>query len=815
MLLQIMIIFIIMIPCVSMTINDYFYLYKGALNIMKEQVIPLVASRGVVAFPKGIINIDVARKKSISAIKNAINGNKRIFIVAQKYIDVSEPIEEDLYDIGTVCEIKQFHKYAEGDYKLTAVGKYKAMISEFYSDEQMYSAVIKRISERTRVKKTDEICAVMRAIKKKFVQYGLSIKNISRELVVLIENEEDPFNLFTIIVGIMPLKYELKQQMLEESNLLKKLKLALDAVANEAEIASIERKMIEKVEKNIDKNQRNYFLREQAKIINQELGESENLDNVDSPEYAEKISKIQNISDEAREKLLSEVKKMERMPESSHEAYVIANYLDTVLNLPWDKTTKENIDLDVIGKHLNECHYGLKKVKEHILENLAVRKLNPNIKGQILCLVGPPGVGKTSIARSIAEAIGRKFVRISLGGINDESDIRGHRKTYIGAMPGRIISGIIQAKSKNPLVLLDEIDKMRASFKGDPSAAALEVLDTEQNNAFIDHYIEVPFDISECFFIATANTTSTIPAPLLDRMEIIEISSYTIEEKFHIAKEHLLPKQLVEHGLDNKMVKLTDKVIYELIDGYTRESGVRKLNRLIASLLRKAAKKLISEKNKSVRFTEKNIEKYLGTKKYIGETISKTDEVGLANGLAWTSVGGELMQIEAGVMDGKGDIKLTGNLGDIMKESANTAISFVRSIASEYNIPTDFYKKKDIHIHVPEGAVPKDGPSAGVALATVLVSALSNIPVRRDVAMTGEISLRGRDMAIGGLKEKAMAAYKSGVTTVLIPQDNVSDLDDIDESVKKAIKFIPCTTADQVLKLALLKNKSSDNMEKL
>lgn len=781
---------------------------------MKEQVIPLIASRGIVVFPKGIINIDIARKKSIAAVKNAINGNKKIFIVAQKHVDVLEPFEEDLYNYGTVCEIKQFHKYVEGDYKLTAIGKYKAKIDKFYSDEKMYSAVVKRVSERMRAKKTDEIFAVMRAIKKKFVQYGLSIKNVSRELIILIENEEDPFNLFTIIVEIMPFKYELKQHMLEESNLLKKLKLLLEAIAKEAEIASIERKVIEKVEKNIDKNQRNYFLREQAKIINQELGDSESVDNASSLEYIEKISQIQNISDASKEKLLSEVKKLDRMPESSHESYVIANYLGTVLSLPWDKMTEENIDLDTIGEHLNTHHYGLKKVKEHILENLAVRKFNPNIKGQILCLVGPPGVGKTSIARSIAETIGRKFVRISLGGISDESDIRGHRKTYVGAMPGRIINGLIQAKSKNPLVLLDEIDKMIVSAQGDPYAATLEILDAEQNNAFTDHYIEVPFDISECFFIATANSTSTIPAPLLDRMEIIEISSYTIEEKFHIAKEYLWPKQLTEHGLNEKMVKINDKAIYELIDGYTREAGVRKLNRLIASLLRKAAKKLISGKNRFVRFTEKNIEKYIGAKKYIGETISKTDEVGLVNGLAWTSVGGELMQIEAGVMDGKGDVKLTGNLGDIMKESANTAISFVRSIASEYNIPTDFYKSKDIHIHVPEGAVPKDGPSAGVALATVLVSALTNTPVRRDVAMTGEISLRGRDMAIGGLKEKAIAAYKSGVTTVLIPQDNVSDLDDIDESVKKVVKFIPCATADQVLKLSLLNNKLSDNLEK-
>ncbi len=772
-------------------------------DLSKDSLIPLIPTRGIVAFPKGVVIVDVLRQKSVLAIKSAIQGSKKVFIVAQKFVDVLEPSEEDLYDVGTVCEIKQFQKYSDGEYKLTAIGKYKARINEFHSDETMFSATVRRISERLNAKNMDEINAVIRAIKKKFIQYRVSIKSVNRDILMLIDNEEDAFSLFTILVEIIPFKYELKQKMLEESNLLKKLNLILEALTKEAEIASIERKIIEKVEENIDKNQRHYFLREQAKVIKEELGDSEEDFSQDAAEYNKKISKIKDISEENRDRLLAEVKKFSKMPESSHEAYVIANYLDTVLSLPWGKRTKEKIDLDLTSKKLDECHYGLKKVKERILENLAVRTFNPKIKGQILCLVGPPGVGKTSIARSIANAIGRKFVSISLGGVNDESDIRGHRKTYVGAMPGRIVNGLIQAKSKNPLVLLDEVDKMSSSFRGDPASAILEVLDSEQNSAFTDHYIEVPFDISECFFIATANSASSISAPLLDRMEIIEISSYTFSEKFHIAREYLWPKQLKEHGLDKEVVKISDKAIREIIDSYTKEAGVRKLNKMIASLMRKAAKKLLYKKSECVQFTERNISKYLGAKKYLGESISKTDEVGLVNGLAWTNFGGELMQIEAGIMDGKGDVKLTGNLGDVMKESANAAISFVRSIASSYNIPKNFYKNKDIHIHIPEGAVPKDGPSAGVALATAVVSALSNTPVKRDVAMTGEISLRGRDLAIGGLKEKAIAAYKSGVRTVLIPKDNVGDLDDVDESVRKAIKFIPCATANEVLELAL------------
>ncbi|MDE5852768.1 MAG: endopeptidase La [Oscillospiraceae bacterium] len=776
----------------------------------KDKIIPLVASRGAVAFPKGIINIDVARQKSIAAIQDAIKGDKKIFIVAQSYIDAQSPVESDLYNVGTVCEIRQFQKYAEGDFRLTALGKYKAKIIECYSDEVMFSAKIKRIPERSTFKESDkEITAIIRAIKKKFAQYGFAVRNINRDYMLLVEKETDPFTLFTTIACMMPFNYQLKQEMLEESNLFKKLELLLSVLTQEAEIAVMERKMIEKVERRIDQNQRDYFLREQVKVIQEELNENASLDNNNEGEYIEKILEIKNMPEDSREKLITEAKRLERMPESSHESYVITNYLDTVLNLPWDEKTDEYIDLDIAEKMLDSDHYGLKKVKERILENLAVRSFNSKIKGQILCLVGPPGVGKTSIGHSIANAIGRKFVRISLGGVNDESDIRGHRKTYIGAMPGRIINGMIKAKVKNPLVLLDEIDKMGSSFKGDPSAAMLEVLDGEQNNTFTDHYIDVPFDLSECFFITTANSTSSIPAPLLDRMEVIELSSYTLEEKFHIAKEYLIEKQLDQNGLSSKKIKITDEAIYEIIEGYTREAGVRKLERTIASLLRKAAKKLLSGKSKMIKFNEKNISNYLGSRKYIAEKIGDNDEIGLVNGLAWTSVGGELMQIEAGIMDGKGTLQLTGNLGDVMKESANTALSYVRSVASKYNIPNDFYKNKDIHIHVPEGAVPKDGPSAGVAIATVLVSALSNTPIRHDIAMTGEISLRGRDLAIGGLKEKAIAAFKSGVTTVLIPQDNMRDLDEIDESVRKAINFIPCKTADQVLDYALIKRKTS------
>lgn len=770
---------------------------------INEKIFPMVALRGVVVFPKGILNIEVAREKSINAIKSAIRGDKNIFLVAQNILDVADPERTDLYNVGTVCEIKQFHKISSNEYKLLVAGKYKAKIKEFFSDELMLSAKLNRVMESLNMKKDEKYQAYMRSIKRKFISYCSIVNIATKEFSDLIKKEQNVFKLFTVLIGIMPFKFSIKQDMLEENKIEKKLKLFLQALTDEVVIAKIEKNMMKKIEERIDKNKKRYFLKEQVKAIQEELGEGDSSINSESVMYMNEISKIKEMPFSVKEKLFEEAKQLERMPELSHEAYVITNYLDTVLKLPWDLKTKESININKASKLLDSNHYGLKKVKERILENLAVRNFKSNLKGQIICLIGPPGVGKTSIARSIAEAIGRKFVKISLGGITDESDVRGHKKTYIGAMPGRVINAVIKAKSKNPLILLDEIDKLGTSYKGDPSSAMLEVLDAEQNYEFVDHFIEVPFDLSECFFIATANSSSAIPEPLLNRMEVINLVSYTAEEKFNIAKNHLWPKQKERNGLENEDIKITNKAIYEIIEGYTKEAGVRKLERVLVSLLRKAAKKLLDKKTKEIKFTDKNIATYLGCRKYITETISKTDEVGLVNGLAWTSVGGELMQIEAGIMDGKGVVQLTGNLGEVMKESAKTAISFVRSVASQYNISSSFHKDKDIHIHIPEGAVPKDGPSAGVALATVLISALSNRPIRKDVAMTGEISLRGRDLPIGGLKEKAMAAYKSGITTVLIPQDNMQDLEEIDDVVKNSIKFIPCKTANQVLKYAL------------
>lgn len=776
---------------------------------------PVLATRGIVAFPKSVTHLNVVRSRSVAAIEQAIATNKLLFVIAQRDVTVANPNKEDLYDVGTVVEIKQFQRYANDEIRITVVGLFKAKIMQFHQDLEFNTAIVKRLPERTCIHQpSEQLEGLLYAIKHKFNQYIDIIKQPHPDLLNAVENETNPFMIYTVIATILPIKYSKKQQMLEEQDLYKRLQLLLQATVEEAFLADMEREFIEQAEQRIDQNQREYFLREQYKLITEELGYEEKGIAVEQ-KYIEKIQSIQNISNSSREKLLEEARRLSHMPDSSHESYVITNYLDTVLRLPWDDKTEEIIDLNQAQKILDRDHYGLKKVKERILENLAVRIFNPDLKGQIICLVGPPGVGKTSIAHSMADAIGRNFTRVSLGGINDESEIRGHRKTYIGAMPGRIIHSIIQSKSRNPLVLLDEIDKMGASFKGDPASAMLEVLDGEQNHTFVDHYIEIPFDLSECLFITTANTLSTIPAPLLDRMEVIELSSYTAEEKFHIAKEYLLPKQLKKHGLSSAYVKFSDVALRQLIDFYTHEAGVRSLERNIASLLRKAAKQIASKESASVSFTKNNLEKFLGPKKYIHTKADSVDQIGCVNGLAWTSVGGELMQIEAAVMDGKGNVQLTGCLGDIMKESANAAISYVRSVSAEYGIPLDFYHKKDIHIHVPEGAVPKDGPSAGVALVTVLISALAGLPIRHDVAMTGEITLRGRDLPIGGLKEKAIAAYKSGMSTVLIPYENLRDLEEIDSDVRKSLNFIPCKTVKDVLKSALVfSGKSKETSQK-
>ena len=570
---------------------------------------------------------------------------------------------------------------------------------------------------------------------------------------------------------------------------------------SENDILSLEKDIYDRVKESIDKNQREYYLREQMRVIQEELGESDNPVD-EAQQYFEKIDQLA-LPDEAREKLYKEADRLMKLPSNSHEGGVIRGYLDTCLELPWNKSTKDKIDLQKAEKLLDKEHYGLQRVKERILEVLATRALAPDIKGQIICLVGPPGVGKTSIARSIAKAMGRKYVRISLGGVRDESDIRGHRKTYIGAMPGRIINAIKLAGSNNPLMLLDEVDKMGNDFRGDPSSAMLEVLDSEQNFAFRDHYIEIPFDLSEVFFIATANDLSTIPAPLLDRMDVIELPSYTREEKFQIAKRHLLAKQMKKHGLTAKTFRLADDAIYGLIDFYTRESGVRKLEREIGALCRKADREIVGKGASRVVITGASLYDYLGPKRFRPDEPAERDEIGLVNGLAWTSVGGEMLQVEVAVMEGSGKVELTGSLGDVMKESAKAAISYIRSRAQEYGIDPNFYKNKDIHIHLPEGAVPKDGPSAGVTLTTALVSALTGTPVRRDVAMTGEITLRGRVLAIGGLREKTMAAYRAGIKTVLIPKENLPDLYEVDPVVKEAIRFIPADHVETVLQTAL------------
>ena len=775
---------------------------------------PVIAARGTVVFPKSFQHLDISRPKTIAAIRKAMDGNRKIFVVAQRNIMIEDPSENDLYTVGTVVELKQFVKRSETEYRIMVRGDYKAQLISLTSTIPYLEAEIKRIPNKRQHATEVELEAAIRAVKQAFQAYLIIGQKISRDLILSVETEQDPNSLLSLLTTHIPMKYEARQAMLEEPNVLERLHLLVNALTEEAAVLSLEKEIFEKVQDNIDQNQREYFLREQMRVIHEELGTGPDVDEEEQANYIEKIQAIQHISEDAKAKLISEAKRLEKMPPGSHETYVITNYLDTCLELPWDNFTVDSVDVKAAKKQLDKDHYGLEKVKERILENLAVRQFAPDLKGQIICLVGPPGVGKTSIASSVAKAMNRRFVRIALGGISDESDIRGHRKTYVGAMPGRIIAGIKQSKSRNPLVLLDEIDKMGSSFKGDPSSAMLEVLDGEQNATFVDHYIEVPFDLSECLFITTANSLSTIPVPLLDRMEVIELSSYTMEEKFHICKEHLIPKQRKKHGMDAKTIRFTDDAIYSMIDHYTREAGVRKLERLVASLCRKTAKIIAEGEAKSVRFTAKNLEKYLGPKKYLGDKIPDTDPIGLVNGLAWTSVGGELLQIEAGIMDGKGIVQLTGSLGDVMKESANTAISFVRSIAAKYGIPTDFYQKKDIHIHLPEGAVPKDGPSAGVALATVLVSALAGIPIRRDVAMTGEITLRGRDLPIGGLKEKAIAAYKSGVKTVLIPYDNQPDLEEVDQAVKDALTFIPCKTAEEVLEYALVQPRTDQKPQK-
>lgn len=765
----------------------------------------MLALRGLVVFPKVIIHFDVAREKSVKALTAAANGSKLIFLAAQS--DYTDDVGADkIYTTGVVAEVKQMLKVPGGITRVMAEGLYRAKRVDVISEEPYFICTVKKAPERAPKVDPMEMEALVRAVKDEFMAYSANMPRMPKEYIESILGSDDPKTVFDNIAVSMPLPVPEKQQLLEANGLHNKLSMLLALLSHEAEVMGIEREIQDKVKLQIDESQKEYYLREQMRAISQELGEDESVQD-EAYEYMEKINALK-LAPEITEKLLKEADRLARTASASQEAYVIRNYLDTCLDLPWNKSTKDKTDLARTKAVLDKDHYGLDKVKDRILETIAVRQLAPDIKGQIICLYGPPGVGKTSIAKSIAKALGRKYERISLGGVRDESDIRGHRKTYVGAMPGRIIDALTRAGSNNPLILLDEIDKISGDYKGDPSSALLEVLDSEQNSTFRDHYIELPFDLSNVLFITTANDISTIDPPLRDRMEIIELSSYTREEKFHIAKEHLIHKQLKKHGLKASMLKIDDKSLYEIIDSYTREAGVRGLERLIAKICRKAARIIaegMAENGKAgkVTVTLKNLEEFLGHQKFLGDEVSKTDEVGVVNGLAWTSAGGVIMPLEVLVMDGKGTVEATGSLGDVMKESSKLAVSYVRSIADDYGINRNFYKEKDIHIHAPEGATPKDGPSAGVTMTTALVSALSGIPVRCDVAMTGEITLHGKVLPIGGLREKTMAAYKEGLKTVIIPAGNKGDLDDVDDVVKSGISFVFAEKITDVLDAAL------------
>ena len=765
-------------------------------------VLPAIALRGLVVFPNNIVHFEVGRAKSITAIEAAMHANSSVFLVAQKEMDVEEPTMPDLYGYGVIAEIKQVLRVSDDLVKVLVEGKTRARLLEL-NDGDFLQASVRPVPVRgIGADKRTQTEALVRSLKDCFEEYLSYSPQISKDIIYNIVSSDSPLFLSEYMPANLLLKYEDKQTILNESSLLSRLEKLLMLLRQECQVLEIERDLDDKVNASLDKGQREYYLREQMHIISEELGDSEDT-RAEADTYRQKIAALK-LDDESTEKLLKECDRLARMQSNSAESGVIRSYLDTCLGLPWHITTEDDLDQAHARRVLDREHYGLQKVKERILELLAVRKLNTEVKGQIVCLVGPPGVGKTSIAHSIADCMGRKFARMSLGGVHDEAEIRGHRRTYIGAMPGRIISAINSAKSSNPVILLDEIDKLAGDYKGDPSSALLEVLDPEQNRTFKDNYLDIPFDLSEVLFITTANDASTIPGPLYDRMDVIELPSYTRTEKFNIAKRHLLPKQLKNNGLDGK-VTMTSGAIYEIIDGYTREAGVRNLERTITSVLRKCAQKIAAGETEKISVSGTMVKSLLGPEKVKPTFISRTDSVGIANGLAWTSVGGEMLPVEVAVIpNGTGKIEITGSLGDVMKESAQLAVTYARVHAEEYGIAPDRFKNTDLHIHAPEGAVPKDGPSAGVTLTTALVSALSGIPVRHDLAMTGEITLHGNVLPIGGLKEKSMAAFREGISTVLIPKENATDLYEVDAEVKEKIHFIPVERLSQVLKHALV-----------
>ncbi|MBR6596057.1 MAG: endopeptidase La [Oscillospiraceae bacterium] len=769
-------------------------------DILVSGKLPILALRGLAVFPDQTVHFDVGRAKSVKALEAAMKGDQNILLIPQRDILCDDPGLNDLYTIGTVAKVKQVLKTNGENLRVLVTGLCRARITDLeQTDPYLYGQVM--AVPETEVMDSPRNKALRREANMLFGMYVEVAEFPAQSIQLRLLSSEDTGFTADTIAQNSGIDFPEKCKLLAQMNPAKRLESVVRLLRKEVEVLKLEAVIQERTKASMDQNQKDYYLREQMKAIREELGEGDDLDECDT--YAAKIKALK-LPEEQEKKLLKDVERLKKQPFGSSEGSVLRNYLDTVLEIPWNVTTKERIDIAAARKILDNDHFGMEKVKERILETLAVRQMAPEMPPQILCLVGPPGVGKTSISYSIARSLNRKMARIALGGVHDEAEIRGHRKTYVGAMPGRIMQAITQAGSCNPILLLDEIDKLGRDHRGDPSAALLEVLDGEQNATYRDHYLEIPFDLSDVMFITTANTLDTVPRPLLDRMEIIELSSYTDEEKLMIAKDHLIPKQLKKHGLKKSQLRIPDDTIREIIASYTRESGVRTLERRFAEICRKSAMEILSQENpKRITVTEKNLETYLGIRKYIQDQLHVADEVGLVTGLAWTSVGGETLEVEVNVMEGSGKVELTGNLGQVMQESARAAVSYIRANAQKLNVPLDFYKTKDIHIHFPEGAVPKDGPSAGITICTAIVSALTGRSVRRDVAMTGEISLRGRVMAIGGLKEKTMAALRHGIKTVIIPADNEQDLEEIDQAVRNQLHFVIARHVDTVLETAL------------
>ena len=772
------------------------------------RTLPMLPLRGLSVFPAMLLSFDVERNASVAALDAAVRGDHLIFLAAQKDVATDVPEEKDIYHVGTVCRVRQQLRQPHSSCRVMVEGLYRAEAISMDTEGKVYSAQVTRLDDKPEKVSAVRKEALVRSCLSLFNEYLQMNPDMMNEQLLNILANPDIGYVISYIAQNVHFSLEDKQRLLEEVYPSRRLTLLNKLLNNELDILAIEKELNDATQEQVNRSQREYYLREEMKIIQAELGDDVQDDIED---YREKINALP-VSEEIRTKLLKEVSRLSKQPFGSSEAAVIRGYLDVCLEIPWNQKTQETVDLKKARKILDDDHFGLEKVKERIIEYLAVKKLSPEIKGGLICLVGPPGTGKTSIAMSIARATNRKLVRISLGGVHDEAEIRGHRKTYIGAMPGRIINGVIQAKSCNPLMVLDEIDKLGSDYRGDPSAALLEALDGEQNGSFRDNFLELPFDLSEIFFITTANTTDTIPRALLDRMEVIELSSYTDEEKLEIAKRHLLPKQRKKHGLRANQLKISDEALRAIISGYTRESGVRLLEREIARVCRKAAAMIAGGECKSLNVKNEKLEAVLGPVKFKPDEQRSQDEVGLVRGLAYTAVGGEVLDVEVSVVDGSGKLELTGNLGDVMKESAHAAVTYIRSRASVLGIDPDFYKNKDIHIHFPEGAVPKDGPSAGITVCIALISALTGTPVRHDVAMTGEITLRGRVLPIGGLREKTMAAYRNGVRTVIIPSDNASDLEEIDQTVRRGLHFVPTDHVDKVLDVALVRESGSPSV---